>query len=401
MPTKIALWKTCLILNLLFVGCSTDPRDGSSSSGIRPVDAASIDAGRLDIDAHPTGEHSPWDGRVYERSITDVGLPDWGAIPHTWDAPEPSITHPQDDILSLHDVQALGTHNSYHIEPELPLQAWAYSHLPLDEQLGIQGVRQFELDVYYDSEREVFEVYHLFSVDQDTTCETLTRCLEVMKRWSDAHPGHHPFLVLIEVKGSLADDQHISLLRHLETQILSIWPWTRLLYPDLVTGGQSSLRDALNDHGWPPLGAVRGRAIFILHESGRLRTIYTKNQTTTVGRVLFPDAYGDIDSPLAAFHSINDPIGGRGAIERSVRAGHLVRTRADADGVQAAALDYTQFEAALASGAHFISTDFPFPATADTYGVTIPGGTPSRCNPLSTHPSCDALDLENPNLLQP
>ena len=325
---------------------------------------------------------------AYLASETDLGLPDWGINPPDWAQSDALSEHPQDDRLTLHHVQALGTHNRYHIQPELPLVSWQYTHLPLDAQLGTQGVRQFELDVYYDADRRVFEVYHLFAVDQETTCDTLLLCLQTMKSWSDAHRGHHPFLVLMEIKGVQTEAQEIPLLRDLEERILSVWPWERLIYPDLITGGEGSLKDALAARGWPVLGTVRGRGLFVLHEGGRLRARYTKNGTSTAGRVLFPDAYGDTECPLAAFLSIYNPIGGREAIERSVRAGHLVRTRADADGVQALAMDYSQFESALASGAHFISTDFPFPGDEEQYGVVIPGGTPSRCNPLSAPDDC-------------
>ena len=57
--------------------------------------------------------------------------------------------YPRDDTLRLNQLQALGTHNSYHllegvaIDPELD-----FEHAPLDVQLGAQGVRQFEPDAH-------------------------------------------------------------------------------------------------------------------------------------------------------------------------------------------------------------------------------------------------------------
>ena len=68
---------------------------------------------------------------------------------------------------------------------------------------------------------------------------------------------------------------------------------------------------------------------------------------------------------------------------------------------QARALDYRQLEAALDSGAHFISTDFPFPGDEMQYGVTIPGGQPSRCNPLTAPMGCQSLDIEDPAIVSP
>jgi len=86
------------------------------------------------------------------------------------------------------------------------------------------------------------------------------------------------------------------------------------------------------------------------------------------------------------------------SISEALDAGMLIRTRADTDGEEAAAGDYSRFEAALASGAHFISTDFPGPTDLD-YFIEIPDGTPSRCNPVTAPESCENLALEDPDLL--
>ena len=63
--------------------------------------------------------------------------------------PEPTFDYPLDDVLRLNHLQAKSTHNSYHIEgEESGIPDWAYTHAPLDVQLGEQGVRHFELDLY-------------------------------------------------------------------------------------------------------------------------------------------------------------------------------------------------------------------------------------------------------------
>ena len=69
--------------------------------------------------------------------------------------------YPLDDVLTLSDVQAKGTHNSYHMEPDFAFDAsHEYTHLPLDEQLSEQGVRQFEIDLHYHVD-EGFQVFHI------------------------------------------------------------------------------------------------------------------------------------------------------------------------------------------------------------------------------------------------
>ncbi|MCB1153905.1 hypothetical protein KDL45_09675, partial [bacterium] len=75
--------------------------------------------------------------------------------------------------------------------------------------------------------------------------------------------------------------------------------------------------------------------------------------------------------------------------------GFLVRTRADSCCDEAIANDHTRAEKALASGAHFISTDFPELTDDYDYTFSIPGGTPSRCNPIHAPNECTAYDVEH------
>jgi hypothetical protein len=69
--------------------------------------------------------------------------------------------------------------------------------------------------------------------------------------------------------------------------------------------------------------------------------------------------------------------------------------------VQARTGDVTQRDAALASGAQFVSTDYPVPDAdfGTGYLVEIPGGMPARCNPISAPADCTPLDIENPAAL--
>jgi hypothetical protein len=98
--------------------------------------------------------------------------------------------------------------------------------------------------------------------------------------------------------------------------------------------------------------------------------------------------------------SINDPIGDADAIAAALAAGHLVRTRSDSDGTEARAGDAGPRDAAIASGAHFVSTDFPVPHPDTGYVVEMPGGTPSRCNPVAAPPECTSLAIEDPAFIQ-
>ena len=92
--------------------------------------------------------------------------------------------------------------------------------------------------------------------------------------------------------------------------------------------------------------------------------------------------------PAAGVMIINDPIKDFARIQRLVRAGYLVRTRADANTLEARVNDTRRREQAFASGAQAISTDYYFPAThfGTDYRVSIDGGI--RCNPVLLSETC-------------
>ena len=81
--------------------------------------------------------------------------------------------------LTIEALQVIGTHNSYHIAPAIAFDAsHKYTQLPLDQQLA-GGVRGLELDLHLRSDG-VFEIYHISIIDPNTTCSTLSDCLQVV-----------------------------------------------------------------------------------------------------------------------------------------------------------------------------------------------------------------------------
>ena len=299
-----------------------------------------------------------------------------------------SVVHPLDDTLTFGHLQARGTHNSYHVQtadrPE-----WRYTHAPLDEQLGGQGVRQFELDIYWDSLLGEHVVVHIPLIDAGVTCGTVAECAGVMEQWSRANPGHHPIVTLLETRTALTPTS----LDDLEAELLSVWPAERLITPAEVRGTHASLRDAVETDGWPTLGQLRGRALFVLHDAGEWRDALVERLDDTV---LFPDGKGTLDEPWSAFQSMNDPFDP--GIPEAVGRGHLVRTRADADVGSGEDDNRARLAAARASGAHFLSSDFPAAdqAAPDGYWLDLPGGTPSLCNPVTAPEACTAEAVEDP-----
>ena len=347
-----------------------------------------------------------------------------------------------DDCVRLNHLQVLGSHNSYHIQPEPDLfdlllffepslYVWEYNHLPLDEQFSNQGIRQIELDLFHDPdggyhanpiglqivtddpdvriphfEPPGIKVFHVQELDYGTTCPTFIGCLEVIRDWSDANPGHLPISVLVELKDDTIPDPGFGFrtplpfdaaaLDGVDAEIRSVFAEKRLITPDFVRGDRATLEEAILEDGWPTLREARGKVLFLMDNGGSKRSLYLDGHPSLAGRVLFTNANpGD---PDAAFVKRNNAFDD--GIGPLVEDGYLVRTRADADTEEARSGDTTKRDAALASGAHFVSTDYPVPNPdfGTGYFVEIPGGMPAACNPVNAPAGCrnDALERLRP-----
>ncbi len=339
----------------------------------------------------------------------------------------------------LNHLQYLGTHNSYHIEPRSDLfevllafipdvaPTLKYTHRPLTEQFEQQGIRQIELDIFQDPEgglyasRKVLTIFdedpdsgipelsapglkvlHVQEIDYQTTCFTFVTCLEEVKAWSDANPRHLPIMILVEAKDDpIPDPLNLDfsiplpvddvMLDAIDAEIRSVFPDNRIILPDDVRGDAPTLEQAILETGWPPLEWSRGKVLFALDNGGDIMQMYIEGHPSLSGRVLFTSS--PEGTAEAAFMKLNNPLSEPGRIESMVALGYLVRTRADGDTVQSRENDTTQREAAFASGAHYISTDYPEPDLEfSDYRVEIPGGFVARCNPVLPGP-CVAGDL--------
>ncbi len=342
--------------------------------------------------------------------------------------------------VALNEIQVLGSHNSFHIQPRPALLtllglfdanlalSLEYTHIPLADQFSMQGVRQIELDVFADPagglydlrrgliltnedpdsgipamEQPGIKVLHVQDVDFETTCVTFVECLEVVQGWSDSHRGHLPIAILVELKEDPIPDPvnlgftvplvfGASDLDALDAEIRSVFPRNKVLTPDDIRRGRPTLDEAVTTLGWPRLDAVRGKILFLMDNGGSKRDLYRAGHPALEGRMLFTNSVpGDAD---AAFVKMNNPFDPD--IPDVVAAGYVVRTRADADTVEARTGDTAPREAALASGAQFVSTDYPVPDPdfGTGYFVEIPDGTPGRCNPVTSSAGCREVGLE-------
>lgn len=329
--------------------------------------------------------------------------------------------------LRINDISAVGTHNSYKqampaatmtkVRAVAPAMADAldYAHRPLAEQLDA-GARQLEIDVNHDPKgghyvrgagdprlsRPGFKVLHIPGIDDGSSCVLLTDCLGAILRWSDAHPGHVPILLMFNAKDERnAARGGIDALPFteaaydaLDAEIRSVMPRRKLILPDDVQGRYPTLRDAVLADNWPTLEAARGRFLFALDEPPAKVAVYRGARRSLEGRVFFINT--DESSPAAAYLTLNDPIKDGPRIARAVAAGFLVRTRADANTREARVNDTAPRDAALAGGAQYISTDYLWPDARlpGGYRVRLPGGVAARCNPVRRPAGCEDRALE-------
>lgn len=346
------------------------------------------------------------------------------------------------DGVRLNHIQVIGTHNSYHLEPtpkEKAVRAAVnpageseleYSHAPLDQQLDRQAVRHIELDVFADPDggryatpllRRVAgepeydpvmkepgtKVLHIQDVDYHSNCLTLVRCLRQVREWSDEHRGHVPVAIQVEFKDGpivVPGQPTVEPLKWtrermlaLEREIASVFPARRTITPDDVRRPRLTLEQSVLARGWPTLRESRGQVMFLMDNAGTYRQEYLRGNPSLQGRTLFTSS--EPGQPDAAFVKRNDPLGANTAVIGDlVRRGYVVRTRADLPTVQARSGDTTMRDAALASGAQWVSTDFPVPGMAARFGTgyfaALPTDTVARCNPVSAPVRCrdGALD---------
>ncbi len=156
-----------------------------------------------------------------------------------------------DASVRLNQIQVIGSHNSYHAgllpgiaqllqqkDPEA-FKGLDYSHTGLAAQLD-HGIRQIELDIFADSKggryahplgpklvaqaglpadpdpypdgimlKPGFKVMHVQDLDYASNCQPFIACLQIVRAWSQAHPGHVPIFILVETKQDMPDNKAI------------------------------------------------------------------------------------------------------------------------------------------------------------------------------------------------
>ena len=301
----------------------------------------------------------------------------------------PKPEYPLDGILRLNQIQFKGTHNSYHVQPANPAPDEMYTLPPLGDQLETYGMRGFELDIHYYAGS--FWVYHLPVSDPESTCPQLAQCLAAIRKWSDGHRNHQPLLVYFDPRDEYDADKIADHLDELDAALLASFPRDRIVTPDDVIGTSADLQSAIVAHGWPILGAVRGKIMFVLWSFSDMAWHYARDGQSLAGRVMFVAATAP-GWRHAMILGMDTAQVQEADIASAVRQRYFVRTRADDEPGRGGDFP-ARAQDALNSGAQAILTDYP--QGLPGYVLTIPGGTPSRCNPLTAPTNCTPGDVEH------
>lgn len=355
-------------------------------------------------------------------------------------APAADASRPDRDAR-INQLQVIGTHNGYHRElpedekvvqkrlfPAAPDELY-YSHASLPDQLASQSVRNVELDVVPDPQGGLYstplvrtlagkgpltdpawsepgtKVFHVVDLDYGTTCVTLVDCLTEVKQFSDANPSHAPISIMLEFKqsdprlvaagGVQSPPWDAANLAALDAEIRSVFDPSDLVTPDDVRRPRQTLEQSVLKNGWPTLDRSRGKVMFFMdNEVGTpVNDTYLAGHPNLEGRAVFTNSVPGRQD--AAFIKRNDPMGANTAqIQDLVRRGYYVRTRSDVPLTTVGSGNTAMRDAALASGAQIVSTDFPSVGMAARYDsdfvAQLPGAAPVRCNPVVAPRGCDS-----------
>jgi hypothetical protein len=180
----------------------------------------------------------------------------------------------------------------------------------------------------------------------------------------------------------------------LDKEILNGISRKKLIIPDDVRGKFNTLEEAVLNGNWPTLKNARGKFIFILDESGEKLKMYIEAHPSLKGRILFTDSHEN--TPEAAIRIINEPDEKFDYIQKLVKTGYIVRTRADAGTIEARQGDYSRFKFAKESGAQIITTDYylPNPKFKTGYKIFFDSGLMYRKNPILDLVDFNDIDLE-------
>ncbi len=316
------------------------------------------------------------------------------------------------DLQPVNQLQYIGSHNSYRIKTYQPIfdlvitlsntgvipadldpNEWDYDHVGLIEQIEAYNVRSFEIDIYHDPEGGRFynrqgnvfvgesaesgipellepgyKVIHIPDLDYNTHHYTFKDAMRTLRDWSAQNPNHEPIFVMLELKDQAGGDLAPGLgfvtalpydaqaMQDLENEVREVYgnDLDGVYTPDMLRGDYATVKEAALNGSWPKLAEARGHVFYILDVNDEGESHYLAAHPNLEGASMF--VFSNEGNPETAFIKRDDP--NASDIRTLVESGYFVRTRADAGTTEARTGDTSRRDAAFASGAQMISTDY-------------------------------------------
>jgi hypothetical protein len=236
-------------------------------------------------------------------------------------------------------------------------------------QLREQGVTDLA-PIYRDElAKPGMKVFHVADLDFRSQCPTLRSCLTLLKQWSDSEPNHSPVFILLEPKltgldkaisgATVVPPFDKAAFEEVDESIRTILGRDKVFTPDDLRGDMPTLEGAALAKRWPTVAQARGKFLFLYLVPGMNLPAfapYLDGRPSLQGRMAF--VQGKAGMAHTAFMLFDNALTRGTDIRDAVQKGYLVRTRADIDTADARKDDGRRRDAALASGAQIVSTDY-------------------------------------------
>ena len=278
---------------------------------------------------------------------------------------------------------------------QIELDVWSdpkggkYAHPSLPQSLGLPPPDPAVMD------KPGFKVIHEADIDTNSTCLTFVLCLRAGEDVVGRAPGPRADHDRRRDEGHRGDAGDVRRARRRD-------PLGALTVGAHHPRRRARLRPeprSRDPHAWVA-DARRGARPHHVHarqrelRAGRARRAIRRCGAGSCSRRRRPAT----TTPRSA--KLNDPIADAAKIKAALAANMLVRTRADADTVQARSNEHDDARRRARRRRpvreHRLRGARP---ALRPYVVQIPGGTPARCNPVTAPPTCRPTDVENPKWL--
>jgi len=266
------------------------------------------------------------------------------------------------DELAFNEVSFLASHNSYKKKGSLvgklfvglgdsfsEAKALNYSYKTITEQLK-SGIFSFELDVRL--RKDEFEITHVPLVDNSSTAVNFENALLEYKYFLEQERDAFPILVLLEIKDDYMfldpslkniENDELTLLEDKIEVVLGDYLYT----PEIMVGEYSSIKDRLDDKGWPKISELKGKIMFLIH-AGKYANSYLELNKQKLFSATYKDNLNS-NAPFIIHNNLDVE-----SINSLVNSNYMVRTRIGDT------LNYTleDLEKALNSRAQILTSDF-------------------------------------------